>query len=96
MCILGAISFCFHQVKAVYFNNTPIPDTLVFLFESESWSGRTGPLLQNLTTDSNGIATFSLSTTNYDKDIKLTVSQRFWYFNSIARHDNGKIYWCKS
>ncbi|XP_067449972.1 alpha-2-macroglobulin-like [Thunnus thynnus] len=62
------------KVKAVYFNNTPIPDTLVFLFESETWSGRTGPLLQNLTTDSNGIATFSLSTTNYDKDIELTAS----------------------
>lgn len=72
MYILSATSFCSHQVKAVYFNNTPIPDKLVFLLEGEKWSAL---LLQNLTTDSNGIATFSLSTTNYTRNMQLRVSQ---------------------
>ncbi|XP_051814091.1 alpha-2-macroglobulin-like [Acanthochromis polyacanthus] len=44
------------KVKAVYFNNTPIPDMPVYLFEGETWSSRR---LQNLTTDSSGVARFS-------------------------------------
>ncbi|TDH15281.1 hypothetical protein EPR50_G00029390 [Perca flavescens] len=59
------------KVKAVYYNNTPIPDMPVFLFEGERWSSR---WLQNLTTNSDGVATFSLSTANFEGDIHLQVS----------------------
>ncbi|XP_051813509.1 alpha-2-macroglobulin-like [Acanthochromis polyacanthus] len=59
------------KVKAVYFNNTPIPDMPVYLFEGESWSSRR---LQNLTTDSSGVANFSLSTENLNGDIRLHIS----------------------
>uniref|UniRef100_A0A8C9XN29 Alpha-2-macroglobulin-like n=1 Tax=Sander lucioperca TaxID=283035 RepID=A0A8C9XN29_SANLU len=59
------------KVKAVYYNNTPIPDMPVFLFEGERWSAR---WLQNLTTDSDGVATFSLSTADFKGDIHLQVS----------------------
>uniref|UniRef100_A0A8D0CPX6 Alpha-2-macroglobulin n=1 Tax=Sander lucioperca TaxID=283035 RepID=A0A8D0CPX6_SANLU len=55
----------------VYYNNTPIPDMPVFLFEGERWSSR---WLQNLTTDSDGVATFSLSTADFKGDIHLQVS----------------------
>ncbi|XP_039678890.1 alpha-2-macroglobulin-like [Perca fluviatilis] len=59
------------KVKAVYYNNTPIPDMPVFLFEGEMWSSR---WLQNLTTDGDGVATFSLSTADFEGDIHLQVS----------------------
>lgn len=62
---------CFYQVKVVYFNNTPIPDKLVYLFEGEEWSARH---IQNLTTDGDGIASFSLDTTDYKGDVNLIVS----------------------
>uniref|UniRef100_A0A8C9XBD5 Alpha-2-macroglobulin-like n=1 Tax=Sander lucioperca TaxID=283035 RepID=A0A8C9XBD5_SANLU len=55
----------------VYYNNTPIPDMPVFLFEGERWSAR---WLQNLTTDSDGVATFSFSTADFKGDIHLQVS----------------------
>ncbi|XP_030260679.1 alpha-2-macroglobulin-P-like [Sparus aurata] len=56
------------KVKAVYFNNTPIPDKLVHLFLHGMSSSR---LLQNLTTDSDGIASFSLNTTSFKGNIQL-------------------------
>ncbi|XP_051813504.1 alpha-2-macroglobulin-like [Acanthochromis polyacanthus] len=59
------------KVKAVYFNYTPIPDMPVYLFEGESWSSRQ---LHNLTTDSSGVANFSLSTENLNGDIRLLIS----------------------
>ncbi|TDH15374.1 hypothetical protein EPR50_G00030850 [Perca flavescens] len=59
------------KVKAVYYNNTPIPAMPVFLFEGERWSSR---WLQNLTTDSDGVATFSLSTAAFKGDVHLQVS----------------------
>ncbi|XP_062275147.1 alpha-2-macroglobulin-like [Scomber scombrus] len=59
------------KVKAVYFNDTPIPDKLVYLFLGERRSARDR---QNLTTDSNGIATFSLNTTNHNDKIQLRAS----------------------
>ncbi|XP_034722592.1 alpha-2-macroglobulin-like [Etheostoma cragini] len=59
------------KVKAVYYNNTPIPDMPVFLFEGERWSSR---LFQNLTTNRDGVATFSLSTADFKGDIQLQVS----------------------
>uniref|UniRef100_A0A8C9XLT2 Alpha-2-macroglobulin-like n=1 Tax=Sander lucioperca TaxID=283035 RepID=A0A8C9XLT2_SANLU len=55
----------------VYYNNTPIPDMPVFLLEGERWSAR---WLQNLTTDSDGVATFSFSTADFKGDIHLQVS----------------------
>ncbi|KAM3616371.1 uncharacterized protein V6R79_016920 [Siganus canaliculatus] len=61
------------KVKAVYYNNTPIPDMPVYLFEGERWSSRR---LQNLTTDSNGIASFSFSPANLKGDIQLYVSNK--------------------
>ncbi|XP_053177290.1 alpha-2-macroglobulin-like isoform X3 [Scomber japonicus] len=59
------------KVKAVYFNDTPIPDKLVYLFLGE---GRPARGRQNLTTDSNGIATFSINTTNHNDNIQLRAS----------------------
>uniref|UniRef100_A0A671UX03 Alpha-2-macroglobulin domain-containing protein n=1 Tax=Sparus aurata TaxID=8175 RepID=A0A671UX03_SPAAU len=60
------------KVKAVYFNNTPIPDKLVHLFLHGMSSSR---LLQNLTTDSDGIASFSLNTTSFKGNIQLLVKR---------------------
>ncbi|XP_022625015.1 alpha-2-macroglobulin-P-like [Seriola dumerili] len=58
------------QVKAVHFNNTPIPDMKLYVFEGERWSARR---LHNLTTDSNGFASFSLNTRKLWRDIQLHV-----------------------
>ncbi|XP_030601197.1 alpha-2-macroglobulin-like isoform X2 [Archocentrus centrarchus] len=59
------------KVKAVFYNDTPIPEAPVYLFVGERWSARS---LQNLTTDSNGVASFSFSTENFDQDIILHAS----------------------
>uniref|UniRef100_A0A3Q1J1K2 Alpha-2-macroglobulin bait region domain-containing protein n=1 Tax=Anabas testudineus TaxID=64144 RepID=A0A3Q1J1K2_ANATE len=60
------------KVKAVYYNNTPIPDLTVCLLVGERWSLHE---LQNLTTDSEGVATFSFNTTNYRAGIVLHVGK---------------------
>lgn len=63
----------FPQINAVRFNNTPISDMLVYLFEEKGWSSYLR--LQNLTTDSRGIARFSVNTTSLPKEnINLVVS----------------------
>uniref|UniRef100_A0A3Q1J5E0 Uncharacterized protein n=1 Tax=Anabas testudineus TaxID=64144 RepID=A0A3Q1J5E0_ANATE len=49
------------KVKAVYYNNTPIPELPVYLL-MRKWQSI--HLLQNLLTDSDGVATFSFSTAN--------------------------------
>ncbi|XP_010785891.1 alpha-2-macroglobulin-like, partial [Notothenia coriiceps] len=59
------------KVKAVYYNNTPIADMPVYLFMVERWSAR---LIQNLTTDSNGVAPFSFSTVNVNGNIRIQLS----------------------
>ncbi|XP_041731873.1 alpha-2-macroglobulin isoform X2 [Coregonus clupeaformis] len=60
------------KINVVHFNNTPISDMLVYLLEKK---GRSSHRLQNLTTDSHGIASFSLNTTSMPKEnIKLIVS----------------------
>uniref|UniRef100_A0A8C7TNX9 Alpha-2-macroglobulin-like n=1 Tax=Oncorhynchus mykiss TaxID=8022 RepID=A0A8C7TNX9_ONCMY len=60
------------KINVVHFNNTPISDMLVYLLEKKGWSSHH---LQNLTTDSHGIASFSLNTTTMPKeDINLIVS----------------------
>ncbi|XP_064840694.1 alpha-2-macroglobulin-like [Oncorhynchus masou masou] len=53
------------KISVVHFNNTPIADMLVYLLEEKAWSSH---LLQNLTTDSHGTASFSLNTTSMAKD----------------------------
>uniref|UniRef100_A0A8P4KS46 Alpha-2-macroglobulin-like n=1 Tax=Dicentrarchus labrax TaxID=13489 RepID=A0A8P4KS46_DICLA len=57
---------------SVYYNNTPIADMPVYLFKGNSWSSRR---LQNLTTNSDGVATFSFSTADFNGDIHLHVSK---------------------
>uniref|UniRef100_A0A3B4XCH6 Alpha-2-macroglobulin-like n=1 Tax=Seriola lalandi dorsalis TaxID=1841481 RepID=A0A3B4XCH6_SERLL len=57
------------KVKAVHYNNTPIPDMVVYLFEGRN--KHSARLLQNLTTDSDGIAAFSFNTTNHKGDVNL-------------------------
>nr|XP_046244326.1 alpha-2-macroglobulin-like [Scatophagus argus] len=59
------------KVKAVYYNNTPIPDMPVYLFEGEVWSSRR---LQNLTTDKDGVAAFLFSTADLKGSIHLHIS----------------------
>ncbi|XP_038829725.1 alpha-2-macroglobulin-like isoform X3 [Salvelinus namaycush] len=60
------------KINVVHFNNTPISDMLVYLLEKKGWSSHR---LQNLTTDSHGIASFSLNTTTMPKeDINLIIS----------------------
>uniref|UniRef100_A0A8C7TQ39 Alpha-2-macroglobulin-like n=1 Tax=Oncorhynchus mykiss TaxID=8022 RepID=A0A8C7TQ39_ONCMY len=71
------------KINVVHFNNTPISDMLVYLLEKKGWSSHH---LQNLTTDSHGIASFSLNTTTMPKeDINLIVTEntryRVPYFN---------------
>ncbi|XP_053279686.1 alpha-2-macroglobulin [Pleuronectes platessa] len=61
------------KVKAVHFNDTPIADMKVYLFEGVRWSSR---LLQNLTSDSDGVATFSFSTAELNGEINLHVSNK--------------------
>uniref|UniRef100_A0AAX7TDZ2 Alpha-2-macroglobulin bait region domain-containing protein n=1 Tax=Astatotilapia calliptera TaxID=8154 RepID=A0AAX7TDZ2_ASTCA len=46
-------------------------DAPVYLFTGQMWQPRS---LQNLTTDSNGVASFSFSTDNFDQDIQLHAS----------------------
>uniref|UniRef100_A0AAX7TH07 Alpha-2-macroglobulin-like n=1 Tax=Astatotilapia calliptera TaxID=8154 RepID=A0AAX7TH07_ASTCA len=48
-----------------------ICDAPVYLFTGQMWQPRS---LQNLTTDSNGVASFSFSTDNFDQDIQLHAS----------------------
>lgn len=45
------------QIKVTTFRGAPIPDKVVYLSEGERWSQK---LLLNLTTDNNGLATFSV------------------------------------
>ncbi|XP_052379104.1 alpha-2-macroglobulin-like [Oncorhynchus keta] len=60
------------KINVVHFNNTPISDMLVYLLEKKGWSSHH---LQNLTTDSHGVASFSFNTTTMPKeDINLIVS----------------------
>ncbi|XP_037534357.1 alpha-2-macroglobulin [Nematolebias whitei] len=59
------------KVKAVHYNGTSIGNMQLYLFTGERWSAQ---LVQNLTTDINGVATFSLSTDTFSGDVKLYVS----------------------
>ncbi|KAL3999243.1 Rab11 family-interacting protein 3/4 [Sarotherodon galilaeus] len=59
------------KVKAVYHNNTPICDAPVYLFTGQMWQARS---LQNLTTDNNGVASFSFRTDKFNGHIRLHAS----------------------
>ncbi|XP_041665316.1 alpha-2-macroglobulin-like [Cheilinus undulatus] len=61
------------KVKAVRFDDTPIPNMPLHLFEGERWSAR---LLQNLTTNGEGVAAFTMSTAGFDQDINLVVNSK--------------------
>ncbi|KAI7790048.1 alpha-2-macroglobulin-1 [Triplophysa rosa] len=57
------------HIKLTNFKGKPIPNKDVYLFEGESWSST---LLFNLTTDSDGLAAFSLNTSSLpQRDISL-------------------------
>ncbi|KAG7235155.1 hypothetical protein INR49_003141, partial [Caranx melampygus] len=58
------------KVKALYHNNTPIADMKLYLLVGEQWWNR---LLSNLTTDGNGVATFSVSTESFRGDVHLRI-----------------------
>ncbi|KAG7231897.1 hypothetical protein INR49_010118 [Caranx melampygus] len=59
------------KVKAVNYNNIPIPDMVLYISEGRHSSARQ---VQSVTTDHDGIAAFSFNTTNYKQDILLYVS----------------------
>ncbi|KAM6987442.1 murinoglobulin-2-like [Tautogolabrus adspersus] len=71
------------KVKMVTFKNEPVPDTPVYLLHS-MWGTH---LLQNLTTDSNGIAPFTLNTTNFKNNIYLKAS-----LNEVPEQGKGPRY----
>ncbi|KAK2846831.1 hypothetical protein Q5P01_009830 [Channa striata] len=73
------------KIKAVSYNNTPIADMSVYLFEGEGWSLRQ---LQLLTTQSDGVANFSLNTAGYSLDIKLHAinTKSFGYYRNRPRY----------
>ncbi|XP_058489894.1 alpha-2-macroglobulin-like [Solea solea] len=61
------------KIKALHYNDTPIADMDLYLFRGERWSTK---LIQNLTTDNDGVAAFSFSTANLTGDITLQVSNK--------------------
>uniref|UniRef100_A0A8C6LVR5 Alpha-2-macroglobulin domain-containing protein n=1 Tax=Nothobranchius furzeri TaxID=105023 RepID=A0A8C6LVR5_NOTFU len=61
------------KVKAVHHNDTPIPHMPLYLLIRKTWS--THLLLQNLTTDNDGFASFSISTDAFSGDATLYVSK---------------------
>uniref|UniRef100_A0A3Q3RY91 Alpha-2-macroglobulin-like 1 n=1 Tax=Mastacembelus armatus TaxID=205130 RepID=A0A3Q3RY91_9TELE len=69
------------QVKAVHYNGTAIPFMQVHLFEGEVWSARR---LLSFTTDSSGVATFSISTADNAGDIHLQVSKDFNLYHRLS------------
>uniref|UniRef100_A0A8C7TLR7 Alpha-2-macroglobulin-like n=1 Tax=Oncorhynchus mykiss TaxID=8022 RepID=A0A8C7TLR7_ONCMY len=79
------------KINVVHFNNTPISDMLVYLLEKKGWSSHR---LQNLTTDSHGVASFSLNTTTMPKeDINLIVSIPmipFHWYNKVPYFNRGQ------
>uniref|UniRef100_A0A8C1NN04 Uncharacterized protein n=1 Tax=Cyprinus carpio TaxID=7962 RepID=A0A8C1NN04_CYPCA len=60
------------SIKLSNFKDAPIQNKVVYLFEGETWSSK---LLLNLTTDSDGFASFSLNTSSLpERDINLMAS----------------------
>uniref|UniRef100_A0A3B3YY18 Alpha-2-macroglobulin bait region domain-containing protein n=1 Tax=Poecilia mexicana TaxID=48701 RepID=A0A3B3YY18_9TELE len=63
--------YIFFSNHVVHYNDTPIPDMPLYLFEGHVWSPN---LLQNLTTDTDGFASFSIGTETFSGDVSLTIS----------------------
>uniref|UniRef100_A0A3Q1C540 Alpha-2-macroglobulin-like n=1 Tax=Amphiprion ocellaris TaxID=80972 RepID=A0A3Q1C540_AMPOC len=63
------------KVKVVHYNDTPVPDKVLYLHYGESQ--------QTIETDGNGVAAFSLNTTNLSGNIRLKVCTIFY----VAQHD---------
>ncbi|XP_074525481.1 alpha-1-macroglobulin-like [Halichoeres trimaculatus] len=61
------------KIRAVHHNDTPIANMSVFLLEGHRWSAR---LMQSLTANSEGIATFRISTAELSKDLHLLASSK--------------------
>ncbi|KAM6959281.1 alpha-2-macroglobulin-P-like [Aplochiton taeniatus] len=78
------------KVKALHFNDTPMADKPAFVFVGPSWSARR---IQNLTTDSQGIASFSLDTSTLPKEAtELTASltpEMDYYPHNMPYHERG-------
>ncbi|KAK0152033.1 Ovostatin [Merluccius polli] len=81
------------KVKAVYFNETPIQDKLLHLYVFET--GTVTRLIQNLTTDSDGVASFSFNTSRFQDIFQLTVSVLSEYQGShgyrTPYYEDGKL-----
>eukprot|EP00066_Takifugu_rubripes_P011155 XP_003979617.2 PREDICTED: alpha-2-macroglobulin-P-like [Takifugu rubripes] len=61
------------KIKAVHHNDTPVPNMEIQLLNAKGWQDW---VLLNLTTDAEGIATFSLNTTLFNgEDIRLKASE---------------------
>ncbi|XP_061682703.1 alpha-2-macroglobulin-like [Syngnathoides biaculeatus] len=77
------------KVKALHYNNTPIASMDLYLLEGDVWPPR---LRQNLTTDHDGFAKFSLSTPDHKADIHLYVSAstNLEYGYRIPYYENGE------
>uniref|UniRef100_A0AAQ5XDE7 Uncharacterized protein n=1 Tax=Amphiprion ocellaris TaxID=80972 RepID=A0AAQ5XDE7_AMPOC len=58
------------KVKVVHYNDTPVPDKVLYLHYGESQ--------QTIETDGNGVAAFSLNTTNLSGNIRLKVCTIFY------------------
>ncbi|XP_069004470.1 alpha-2-macroglobulin-like [Embiotoca jacksoni] len=56
------------KVKAVHYNNTPIHDMEIQLLVRQQWGAG---LSHTITTDRDGVAAFSLSTSNFHGDVRL-------------------------
>ncbi|XP_030600178.1 alpha-2-macroglobulin-like protein 1 [Archocentrus centrarchus] len=59
------------KVKAVYHNGAPISGNKVYVFEGDRWSPRS---VQNVTTDRNGVALFTLHTDDLKGNVQLYAS----------------------
>ncbi|XP_031439423.1 alpha-2-macroglobulin-like isoform X2 [Clupea harengus] len=59
------------KIKATHYNDMGIADRTVHLFKGPKWNAE---LLLNLTTDSDGVAQFSLNTTTFTGDFELIAS----------------------
>uniref|UniRef100_UPI0037E96FAE alpha-2-macroglobulin-like n=1 Tax=Semicossyphus pulcher TaxID=241346 RepID=UPI0037E96FAE len=70
------------KVRAVHYDDRPIPDMPLYLFEGERWSAH---LLQNLTTNSEGVAAFTMSTDDSKRELNLHISSK-----PVPRYDGRR------
>ncbi|KAK2881129.1 hypothetical protein Q8A67_018397 [Cirrhinus molitorella] len=84
------------KVKLSNFKDAPIQNKEVYLFEGETWSSE---LLLNLTTDSNGLVSFSLNTSSLPKrdiNLKASVYPKLHYYKGPYISMDGKtvqLFW---